>query len=60
MLRSLDVRKAAKAAAKMLPVHQQEAINHYLAYSTGVVQQHRRPHPQCVVDTAVLLDSLAG
>ncbi len=54
------MRKAAEAAAKMLPVHQQEAINHYLAYSTGVVQQHRRPHPQCVVDTAVLLDSLAG
>ncbi len=49
-----------KAATKMLPAHQQKAINNYLAYSAGVVQQHRMLQPQFVVDTAVLLDSLAG
>ncbi len=48
-----------KAATKMLPAHQQKAINNYLAYSAGVVQ-HRMLQPQFVVDTAVLLDSLAG
>lgn len=60
MLKSHDVRKAIEAAAQMLPAHHQMAINDYLAHSAGMVQQHRMRQPQFVVDTAVLLDSLAG
>ncbi|XP_016107636.1 uncharacterized protein, partial [Sinocyclocheilus grahami] len=60
MLKSQDVRKAIEAAAKTLPAHHQDAINDYLAHRAGVVQTHRMRQPQFVVNTAVLLDSLAG
>lgn len=55
MVNSSAVRKAVQDSAKTLPAPQQEAISAYL------LQQHyRKPQPQDIVDTAVLLDSLAG
>lgn len=54
------MRVAVEAAAQTLPVEHQKAIKDYLAQSTGGVQQDRMQQPQFVVDTAVLLDSLAG
>ncbi|KAI2647250.1 N-lysine methyltransferase KMT5A-A [Labeo rohita] len=60
VLRSRDVRKAIEATAQMLSADNQEAIRQYLTHSTGGAQQDRMQQPQFVVDTAVLLDSLAG
>ncbi|KAL0152224.1 hypothetical protein M9458_051947, partial [Cirrhinus mrigala] len=55
--RSLDVRRAVETAARKLPAHQHEAVNLYLAHSTGT---GRKPQPQYIVDAAMLLDSLEG
>lgn len=49
------------SAAQTLIAHQQEAVDHYLVCSAGVVQQQdAMPQPQDVVDAASLLDSLLG
>ncbi|KAK2892501.1 hypothetical protein Q8A67_012489 [Cirrhinus molitorella] len=58
--RSVDVWKSVEAAAQTLPADRQKAVKEYLAHSTGGVQRERMQQPQFVVETAVLLDSLAG